>query len=149
MKKVTIKNLVGEITHGATMEEPASWIAACVSSNAWGLPERWVLHKDEVGAIPYDESHVLASETRTAPVAAEGGPEVSTVWVKLKATYTVEIEDITAEHTLSQVLASRKGEYPSPEEFMNAYFDGGQAALDALQAARLAVKTKYPKPIGT
>jgi hypothetical protein len=26
-----------------------------------------------------------------------------------------------------------------------AYFDGGQAALDALQAKRLEVKAKYPK----
>lgn len=149
MKKVSIKNLAGELTHGATMEEPASWIAACVAQNVWGLPERWTLHKDEPGAAAYDDTHVLATETRTAPVSTEGGPEVSQVWVKLKATYTIEIEDITAEHTLSQILSSRKGEYPSPEEFMNAYFDGGQAALDALQAARIAVKAKYPKPPGT
>jgi hypothetical protein len=32
------------------------------------------------------------------------------------------------------------------EEFMNAYFDGGEAALTALQAKRLLVKQKYPKP---
>lgn len=64
----------------------------------------------------------------------------------LPAEYTVEVTDISAEHELAECLAKRKAEYPSPEEFLNAFFDGGQAALDALQLNRLAVKAKYPKP---
>lgn len=66
--------------------------------------------------------------------------------VILAAEYTVEIEDITAEHALKQAIANRRKEYPSAEDFLNAYFDGGQAALDALQVQRLAIKAKYPKP---
>lgn len=118
-----------------------------------GKPDRWVPASD-----PHDPADVLETEQREVQPAVpaqldEQGnvvvPEVPAVmqeWVKLRAEYTVEIEDITAAHELAQALAARKAEYPSPEEFMNAYFDGGQAALDALQTARLAVKAKYPKP---
>jgi hypothetical protein len=91
-------------------------------------------------AEAYDDADVLEEEMRDT---LDG---VAQKWVKLKAEYTVEIEDITAQHALAEVIAKRVAEYPSAEDFLNAYFDGGQAALDALQAARLAVKAKYPKP---
>lgn len=117
MKKVIIKNLAGVQTHGAEMEDPTAWIAECVASNVWGLPERPELD-------------------------GEGNP----TGVMLPAEYTVEITDITAEHELKECIQKRKAEYPSPEEFMNAYFDGGEAALQAMNASRLAVKQKYPKP---
>lgn len=73
-------------------------------------------------------------------------PAVTEEWVKLRADYTIEIVDITAEHQLAEVLAKRKAEYPSAEEFLNAYFDGGDAAVQELNAKRLAIKAKYPKP---
>jgi hypothetical protein len=137
MKKVTIKNLAGVQTHGAQMEDPTAWIAECVASNAWGLPERIVLHKDEPGAQAYDDADVLeeiieevspavdavmelVSEAIPAvdavlddqgveispaspaieAVYREVSPAVAAVVikrVKLKAEYTVEIEDITAQ----------------------------------------------------
>lgn len=117
MKKVIIKNLAGVQTHGAEMEDPTAWIAECVASNVWGLAERPELD-------------------------AEGNP----TGVMIPAEYTVEITDITAEYALKECIQKRKAEYPSPEEFMNAYFDGGEAALQAMGASRLAVKQKYPKP---
>ena len=64
----------------------------------------------------------------------------------LPAEYTIEVIDITAEHELAECLAKRKAEYPSAEEFLNAFFDGGQVALDGLQQKRLEIKAKYPKP---
>lgn len=73
---------------------------------------------------------------------AEGNP----TGVMLPAEYTVEITDITAEHDLKECLKNRKAEYPTPEEFMNAFFDGGDQAVAELQVKRLAVKAKYPKP---
>ena len=73
---------------------------------------------------------------------AEGNP----TGVMLPAEYTVEITDLSAEYALQECIQKRKAEYPSPEEFMNAYFDGGEAALQAMGASRLAVKQKYPKP---
>ncbi len=73
---------------------------------------------------------------------AEGNPTGNT----LPAEYTVEITDISAEHALAECISKRKSEYPSAEEFLNAFFDGGEAALAELQAKRLLVKAKYPKP---
>ena len=64
------------------------------------------------------------------------------------AEYTVEIVDITAEHELDLCIKSRIAEYPDLGEFLNAFFDGGEPALAELQAKRLAVKQKYPKPVG-
>lgn len=60
---------------------------------------------------------------------------------------TIEIIDITYEHALEQCIAARKAAYPSPEEFLHAFFDGGQDALNALQEKRLAVKAAHPKPV--
>jgi hypothetical protein len=73
---------------------------------------------------------------------AEGNPTGNI----LPAEYTVEITDISAEHALEECIFKRKSEYPSAEEFLNAFFDGGEVALAELQAKRLLVKAKYPKP---
>jgi len=59
---------------------------------------------------------------------------------------TFEITDITQEVELNKVLNARRAEYPSVEEFLNAFFDGGAAAIEQLRQKRLAVKAKYPKP---
>lgn len=75
-------------------------------------------------------------------VDEEGNP----TGVMLPAEYTVEITDITQEHALKECIANRKAEYPTMEEFLNAYFDGGEVAVQELQAKRIAVKAKYPKP---
>lgn len=61
--------------------------------------------------------------------------------------YTIEVEDISHEHAMAQCLAARKAAYPSPEEFMNAFFDGGQDSLNALQLKRLEIKAAHPKPV--
>lgn len=113
-----IKNLAGVQTHGAQMEDPTVWIAECIASNAWGLPEREEL------------------DERGQPTG-----------VILPAEYTIEIEDISYEHELFQVLAKRKSLYPSPEEFLNAFFDGGEQALEELRQRRLVIKQNHPKPI--
>ena len=105
----------------------------------FGKPERWVLHKDEPMAEAYDDADVL--EERTDELDG-----VSQKMVKLRAEYTISIEDITAEHELQQVIAARKAEYPSPEEFMNAFFDGGEEAIEQLRLKRLEIKSRHPKP---
>jgi hypothetical protein len=73
---------------------------------------------------------------------AEGNPTGNI----LPAEYTIEITDISSEHALAECISKRKSEYPSAEEFLNAFFDGGETALAELQAKRLLVKAKYPKP---
>lgn len=136
MKKVIVKNISGIQTHGAEMEDPQMWIDSCIKQNLWGKPERWVLHKDESMSEAYDEADVLEEKI-------EEHDAHSVKMVKLKAEYTIEIEDISKEYALKEVIAKRVAEYPSAAEFLNAYFDGG---LDLLREKRLAVKAKYPKP---
>ena len=165
MKKVTVKNNAGEdVGNLGPTESPEAWIAGCVASNAWGLPERLVLHKDEplIGTSEgYDEADVIGEEVREVSPAIEdvyedasptemrlvsiGVPAVTRKYVKLRATYQIEIIDISAEYELAKCIAKRKSEYPTPEEFMNAFFDGGDAALEELRQRRLLVKAEYPK----
>lgn len=57
-----------------------------------------------------------------------------------------EYHAISYEDELKECFDKRKSEYPSPEEFMNAWFDGGAEVLNNLELKRLAVKAKYPKP---
>lgn len=140
MKKVIVKNLADVQTHGAEMTEPQAWVAECVASNAWGLPERWVPAQEDI-----DPADILESEMREVKPATDDAPAEMQEWVKLRAEYQIEIVDISAEHALRQTLAARKAEYPSPEEFLNAFFDGGDEALEELRQRRLAIKAKYPK----
>ena len=159
MKRVTIKNLAGQETHGALIEDPTDWIASCVASNSWGLPERWTLHKDEFLAQPYDEADVIGEETRIVQPALEAvldeagvevfpaQPEVSQKFVKLRSTYTIEITELGIEYQKEIIRNKRKAEYPDPTDFLDAYFDGNQEALAELQAKRLEVKAKYPFPV--
>lgn len=140
MKKIIIKNLQGIQTHRAEMLDPTQWIEQGISENWWGKPERWVVEKtDPQAQEQYDDADVLETETR------EDSSGLKT-WVKLRVEYTIEITDVTFEHALQECLNKRRAQYPTPEEFLNAYFDGGEIALDILKQKRFEVKAKYPKP---
>jgi len=103
-----------------------------------------VLVSEAVLAVLDEQGNVVTPEVPA--VYTEAVPAVIKKQVKLKAEYTVEIIDISAEHALEECIKNRKAEYPTMEEFLNAYFDGGEVAVQTLQAKRLAVKQKYPKP---
>jgi hypothetical protein len=170
MKRANILQSNGQHTFN-DLEDPTQWVADCVAGNVWGFPERIVddiegtygpadviEHIDLV--VTPEVPAVLVSEAIPAVVDEQGmiiTPEVPAVYtdaipavikkqVKLKAEYTIEIIDITDEHALQECIQKRKMEYPTPEEFMNAFFDGDEEMLQALQAKRLAIKQKYPKP---
>lgn len=111
----------------------------------FGLPERWVLHKDEPMAEAYDEADVLAEEI------VESNVGESKKMVKLKAQYTVSIIDLSqdSEYLLQQCHAKRQAEYPSLGEFADAFVkmqNGDSSQMEAYVAACVAVKTKHPKP---
>lgn len=56
------------------------------------------------------------------------------------------LRDATATELRAENYAEdRLKEYPTHEEFMHAWFDGGTVALDALATRRNATKVKYPK----
>ena len=103
-----------------------------------------VLVSEAVSAVLDEQGNVVTPEVPA--VYTEAVPAVIKKQVKLKAEYTIEIIDISAEHALEECIKNRKAEYPTMEEFLNAYFDGGEVAVQTLQAKRLAVKQKYPKP---
>ena len=107
-----------------------------------GLPERIVDDVEE----SYDPVDVIEHIETIIEEATEETPAVIKKQVKLKPEYTIEIIDMTQEYALQECIANRKAEYPTMEEFLNAYFDGGEVAVQELQAKRLAVKAKYPKP---
>lgn len=152
MKKIKVTEKSGAsieyINDGEVLER--------LSQMGHGLPERWVPHKDEGGS--YDEADVLDERmVEVSPAVAEvvndasevvqeAIPAVMKKEVKLKAEYSVEIVDISAQVALENCMAARKAEYPTAEEFMNAFFDGGDEAVAALQAKRLLVKQRHPKP---
>lgn len=153
MKKVIVTRK-NNSTAGAEIPDPTQWIADCVAGNFWGKPERIV---DDIEGT-YDPADVLEEIDELVSPAIEevvdengvvtipASPAVFKKMVKLKAEYTIEIIDITAEHALQECISKRKAEYPTMEEFLNAYFDGGEVEVQALQQKRLAIKAKYPKP---
>jgi hypothetical protein len=154
MKRITVKNKNNVVTHSIELENHIDWITEAESKNHFGIPERIV----EAIEGTYDPADVLEEiDELVSPevlevldengvVAIPASPAIFKKMVKLKAEYAIEIIDITAEHDLQECISKRKAEYPTMEEFLNAYFDGGEVAVQALQAKRLAVKQKYPKP---
>lgn len=161
MKQISIKNKQGLIGWQAEMVDPSAWIADCIAQNLWGQPERWVEWSEglDPSEILEEKEEILEEAVERIPevmndageivqVEVEAKPAVVRKMVKLKAEYSVEITDISQEWELAEVLKKRKAEYPSPEEFLNAWFDGGDAALEELKQKRLEVKAKHPKPVG-
>ena len=154
MKKVIVKNLVGIQTHGAEMEDPTAWISECVAVNAWGKPERWVLHKDEPMAEAYDDADVLEERTDEIQPAVEAVlddqgvevspsiPAVTQKWVKLKAEYTIEIEDITAQVAQEAINAEALAYLASTDWLVIREVDAGTPCPADVKAERAAARAR-------
>ena len=154
MKRITVKNKNNVVTHSIELENHIDWVTEAESKKHFGIPERIV---DDIDGT-YDPDDVIENIDELVSPAVEevvdengvvtipASPAVFKKMVKLKAEYTIEIIDITAEHDLQECIKNRKSEYPTMEEFLNAYFDGGEVAVQALQQKRLLIKQKYKKP---
>ena len=154
MKKVIVKNLVGIQTHGAEMEDPTAWISECVAVNAWGKPERWVLHKDEPMAEAYDDADVLEERSDEIQRAVEAVlddlgvevspsiPAVTQKWVKLKAEYTIEIEDITAQVAQEAINAEALAYLASTDWLVIREVDAGTPCPADVKAERAAARAR-------
>lgn len=59
---------------------------------------------------------------------------------------TFEVFDISYDYALNECYQKRLAEYPTIQEFLDAYLDGNKSDMDALRAKRLEIKVKYPKP---
>lgn len=166
MKKVIVKNLAGEQTNGAEMLDPTQWIADCVASNVWGLPERWVPHKDEGGS--YDDADVI--DERLAEIVpgvplkpakpavydngnliSEAQPEVPEVpavlqkQVKLRAEYTIEIEDITAQLEQERINKEALEYLASTDWMVIREMDSGIPCPAEIKSLRQAARERIVK----
>lgn len=136
MKKVTIKNNAGVQTHGAEMLDPTQWIADCIASNAWGKPERWVLHKDEPMSEAYDEADVLEERI------VDGLDGASHKEVKLKAEYTIEIEDVTDKLEQERINAEALKYLADTDWMIIREMDAGIVCPEDVKLARAEARSK-------
>lgn len=113
MKKIEIKNKDGVITNRTIMEDPTAWIAECVASNAWGLPERPELD-------------------------AEGNPTGN----MLPAEYTVEIIDITAELEQQKINEEALAYLASTDWMIIREVDSGVVCPADVKLARAQARAK-------
>ena len=135
MKKVSITRTNGA-TAGAEMLDPTQWIAECVAGNVWGKPERWVLHKDEPMAEAYDEVDVLEERI------VDGLDGASHKEVKLKAEYTVEIEDISAKVEQERINAEALAYLASTDWMVVREIDAGVPCPVEVKAERAAARAR-------
>jgi hypothetical protein len=117
------------------MDSPDDFLFDCIQKNVWGYPDRWIL--DNPNNRRQFDKDVIGSEYRPD----ENGD--LQLWIRLASQYTIEITDITYDYELNQCLENRAREYPSPADFMDAFFDG---STDDIKLKRDQVKAKYPKP---
>jgi hypothetical protein len=121
----------------------------------FGKPERWVLHKDEpMAEASYDDADVLEEEMRELTPAIdavldEQGVEVSPAvpavmqkYVKLKAEYTVEIEDITAQVAQEAINAEALAYLASTDWLVIREVDAGVPCPAEIKTLRAEARAK-------
>lgn len=154
MKQVKIRSLKypdPAVNWDFQSEDPQAKLDALFASGACGKPERWVLHKDELGAEAYDDADVLEEKTEEVThsvVAGEGESSeliTSQKWVKLKAEYTVEIEDITAQVAQEVINAEALAYLASTDWMIIREVDSGLACPAEVKAERAAARTRIVK----
>lgn len=139
------------------MLDSTQWIADCIASNAWGKPERWVLHKDEPMAEAYDEADVLeerivedmpamdAVMDDAGAIVQEAIPARTHKEVKLRAEYTVEIEDISAMVELQKLSTEALRYLESTDWMIIREIDAGIPCPAEVKQARAEARTKVVK----
>ncbi len=149
MKRVIVNNLAGVQTHGAEMEAPEAWIAEAIAQGWWGKSERLVPQSE-----PHDEADVLAVEQVEVQAAipavldSEGNileaevPAVVVPHVRLRAEYTVEVQDISAQ--LEQERINREAlEYLASTDWMAIRAsEGGKPMPEEIKQARAEARTR-------
>lgn len=123
-----------------------------ISDFGHGLPERWVLHKDEPMAEAYDDADVLEEQTEQVDHSvsvSESGEETvlsrTKKMVKLKAEYTVEIEDITAKVAQDAINAEALAYLAATDWMIIREVDAGVACPAEIKAERAAARARIVK----
>jgi hypothetical protein len=135
MVKYTIKNKQNIETNSWLSDfSDASHYEPC-----FGKPERWVLHKDEPMAEGYDEADVLEERI------ADDAYGVSHKEVKLKAEYTIEIEDITAQVEQEKINAEALAYLASTDWMVVRFAENGTPYPEEIKAERAAARARIVK----
>jgi hypothetical protein len=135
MIKYTIKNKQNIETNSWLSDfSDASHYEPC-----FGKPERWVLHKDEPMAEGYDEADVL-EERIVDDLLGSSHKEV-----KLKAEYTIEIEDITAQVEQEKINAEALAYLASTDFYIIREADAGTPCPAEIKAERAAARARIVK----
>lgn len=120
----------------------------------FGKPERWVLHKDEPMAEAYDDADVLEEMIEEIQPAVEvvlddqgvevspAIPAVTQKKVKLKAEYTVEIEDITAQVAQEAINVEALAYLDSTDWLIIREVDAGVPCPAEIKAERAAARAR-------
>jgi hypothetical protein len=139
MKQVKIRSLKypdPAINWDFQAEDPQAKLDELLASGACGKPERWVLHKDEPMAEAYDDADALEEEMRDS---LDG---VTQKWVKLKAEYTVEIEDITAQVAQEAINAEALAYLASTDWLVIREVDAGVPCPADIKTLRAEARAK-------
>lgn len=114
------------------IDKANAWVAKCIRTKSWGLPDRWLLETDgthtntkkvvDKEAIPahtekqmtYDTSDPMhPKETGIKDVQVPDQPEISHTEYFFPAEYTYEVTDVTTEYNKSKaretLLKKRQG----------------------------------------
>lgn len=123
----------------------------------FGKPKRWVLHKDEPMAEAYDEADVLeerivedmpaqdAVMDDSGAIVQEAIPARTHKEVKLRAEYTVEIEDISAMLELQSLSTEALRYLESTDWMIIREIDAGIPCPAEVKQARAEARTKVVK----
>jgi hypothetical protein len=135
--KVTFKNAPGvESVYISESSDFNEIVTVNSVSGKWGKPERWQLYKDEPMAEAYDDADVLEEEIRPNLDGSEQK------WVKLKAEYTVEIEDITAQVAQEAINAEALAYLASTDWLVIREVDAGTPCPADIKAERAAARAR-------
>lgn len=123
----------------------------------FGNPERWVLHKDEPLAKLYDEADILEERVvedipamdaildDNGIIIQEATPAKTHKEVKLRAEYTIEIVDITAEIEQQKTNEEALAYLASTDWMVIRQLDSGVAMPEEVRLARQAARERIVK----
>jgi hypothetical protein len=135
--KVTFPRFPGvESVYTSKIDDFSEVIALNSVSEKWGKPEHWVLHKDEPMAQAYDDADVLEEEMRDT---LDG---VAQKWVKLKAQYTVEVTDISAQVVQDAINAEALAYLSSTDWLVIREVDSGVPCPVEIKTLRAEARAK-------
>lgn len=171
MKRVKIIQHNGQPTY-SEQEDPTQWIADCIASNAWGKPERSVpasadfdeadvverydhvvtpavpaeLISEAIPGTPAvmdDAGNIVQEEIPAVPaVYSEEIPAVTVPMVKLRAEYTIEIEDIADKVAQEKTNAEALAYLASTDWMVIREIDAGIVCPEDVKLARAEARSK-------